>query len=133
MGRMLNAVVVAVVGVGGLVGCQQKQPPSTQPVFVPASADSAKALREEYQKRDQTVQVGLVIAVKGDSNLAAVGEVTVSAFKPGDVVTFIDSSQTVIAVGHVVNVVSDAVHVKYVPQGPGSRAPQEGDLAVKVG
>lgn len=115
-----------------LVGCHHQQPPAGPPVAPPATAETVSQIRAAYQQRDPSSVVGLVIATLPDKNLAAVGDVPVNQFKSGDLVTFIDSNQSIIAVGTVVNTTTDAVHVKFQPQGEASRAPHEGDLAVKT-
>lgn len=115
-----------------LVGCHHQQPPAGPPVAPPATAETVKNIREAYQQRDPSTVVGLVIATLPEQNLVAIGDVPVSQFQPGQLVTFIDSNQAIIAVGNVVNTTADAVHVKYQPQGEASRPPREGDLAVKT-
>lgn len=126
------AAVATLAAAVTLTGCQPKQPPAGPPIAPPATAETVRDIRESYMKTDPTAVVGLVIATLPDSNLAAIGDVPVGQFQPGEVVTFIDSNQAVIAVGNVVNTTADAVHVKYQPQGEMSRAPREGDMAVKT-
>jgi hypothetical protein len=119
-------VTAALIG-----GCASKAPPP-DPIAPPASPETVQSIRQSFQTQDPSAVVGLVIAVLPDSNLAAVGDVPVDKFQAGQVVTFIDSTQRIIAVGNVVNMTADAVHVKYQPQGDQPRAPREGDLAVKT-
>jgi hypothetical protein len=133
MGLMHRTLLASLVVAGSvLVGCHHAAPPATQPIAMPATAENVQEIREAYQKKDKSTVVGLVIAVLPENNLAAVGDVPVGEFKTGQVVTFIDSNQAIIAVGTVVNTTADAVHVKYVPQGEMSRAPREGDPAVRT-
>jgi hypothetical protein len=126
------AAAMAVTAAAFVGGCAHHQAPATQPIAEPATPETVQSIRQSYQQRDPSTVVGLVIATLPESNLAAVGDVPVGEFKAGDVVTFIDSNQTTIAVGNVVNTTADAVHVRYEPQGDSPRAPREGDLAVKV-
>ncbi|HZZ42699.1 MAG TPA: hypothetical protein VFE58_07155 [Tepidisphaeraceae bacterium] len=128
MRRLLLTAIIALP----IVGCQPKQMPATQPIAEPATAEMTTGIREAYQQKDPSAVVGRVIAVLSEQSLAAVGDVPVDKFKDGDVVTFIDSNQAIIAVGTVVNITADAVHVKYTAQGEMARAPREGDLMVKT-
>lgn len=132
--RLMHRTFLAtlVVTAAALVGCQNHKPPTTQPIAAPATAETVRDIREAFQKRDPSTIVGLVIAVLPENNLAAIGDVPVGEFKTGQVVTFIDSNQAIIAVGTVVNTTADTVHVKYTPQGEMARAPREGDLAVRT-
>ena len=123
---------VAAVGVAGVGGCSHHQAPMGPPVAAPADAATVADIRRAYKQADPDAVVGLVIATLPDSQLAAVADVPVSEFKAGDVVTFIDSNQATIAVGKVEVVKEDVIHVKYEPRGDAARAPQEGDLAVRV-
>ena len=126
------AAIATLAAAAALAGCQNKQQQAGPPIAPPATAETAQQIRQAFQQRDPSTLVGLVIATLPDADLAAVGDVPVNQFKNGDLVTFIDSNQAIIAVGNVVNTTADAVHVKYHPQGDVARAPREGDLAVKT-
>jgi PBP1b-binding outer membrane lipoprotein LpoB len=130
--RPTHWAAVATLAAAVLVGCQNKQQQAGPPVAPPATPQTVRDIRQSYQKAAPSTVVGLVIATMPESNLAAIGDVPVSQFKPGEVVTFIDSNQAVIAIGTVVNTTTDAVHVKYQPQGEAARPPRQGDLAVKT-
>ncbi|MGB7159732.1 MAG: hypothetical protein WBD40_16815 [Tepidisphaeraceae bacterium] len=113
---------------GLLIGCQPKAakepPPSGE-----ASPQLTASIRERYQRANPKNLVGVVIAVKGDANLAAVGDVPVQEFGIGDVLTFIDTAEQPIATGSVVNATPDALHIRYEVK---TRAPRVGDLAVRL-
>jgi hypothetical protein len=126
------AAIATLAAAAALAGCQNKQQQAGPPVAPPASAETVRQIRQAFQERDPSTLVGPVIATLPDADLAAVGDVPVDQFKNGDLVTFIDSNQAIIAVGNVVNTTADAVHVKYHPQGDAARPPREGDLAVKT-
>jgi hypothetical protein len=128
----LVAAGLIAVGVAGIAGCGHHREPAGPAVAAPADAATVADIRRAYKQADPDALVGLVIATLPDSQLAAVGDVPVSEFKAGDVVTFIDSNQATIAVGTVEVVKDDVIHVKYEPRGDAARAPREGDLAVRV-
>src|SRR3954451_2463175 len=110
-----------------MAGCQAPAPTS-QPSFIAASSDDARRIRASYQQQNPAVEVGLVVDTLPSENLAAIGDVDVSKFKPNDTVCFIDSSTAPLVCGKVVRVTDDQVHVKYEdPQGA-RRAPMRGDL-----
>lgn len=113
-------------------GCRKPEPPAGPAVAPPADTQTVQQIRQEFQQFDANAVVGLVIAVLPDTNLAAVGDIPADSFKVGELLTFIDSNRATIAVGNVVATTPDAVHVKYQPQGDIPRAPQEGDLAVRI-
>jgi hypothetical protein len=126
------AIATLAAAAAALAGCQNKQQQAGPPIAPPATAETVQQIRQAFQQRDPNTVVGLVIATLPESDLAAIGDVPVNKFKNGDLVTFIDSNQAIIAVGNVVNTTGDAVHVKYHPQGDAARPPREGDLAVKT-
>jgi hypothetical protein len=96
----------------------------------PAVAVTGEA-RARLQRLAPHSVIGRVVAVVPESRLAAVGDVQVQDFKPGDIVTFMGGEETPLADGEIVAIVKDTLHVKYT-QGPHSpRAPAVGDLAFR--
>src|SRR3954464_2939127 len=112
-----------------LPGCQAPAPTS-RPSFVAASSEDARRIRASYQQQNPAVEVGVVVDTLPSENLAAIGEVDVSKFKPDDVVCFIDASTAPLVCGKVVRVTDDQVHVKYEAPEGARRAPMRGDLGV---
>jgi hypothetical protein len=117
-----------------LAGCAAKPKTATTPP--PASVDSArqsaKDLQAAYQKTDPTARVGIVLAVKPELSLVAVGDVPVKDFKNGDILSFMDSSQQLVANGRVTDTDNNLLIVKYDVLPSGGRAPRTGDLAIRV-
>jgi hypothetical protein len=114
-------------------GCAHKKPPPPPPPAM-ASSDQVQAIRNAYFRAYPDSRVGVVSAVLRHKNgtFAAVGEVEGRDFHEGEVVTFIDGKQKVLATGTVVRVLPDAVHVLVDrPTGSG-REPRAGDLMVKL-
>jgi hypothetical protein len=112
----------------GLSGCQ----PVSEPIAPPVTPAQLAHLQETYRKTDPEARVGRVTYVLASSNLAAVGSVPVADFTPGDVMTFMDSNGKVLVLGTVETVNANSLTVKYEQPGPKSRAPLEGDVAVRA-
>ena len=127
-----TAVATAVITAALVGGCASRSSTADE-IAPPATASTVRQIRDTFQQQDPSTLVGLVIAVLPDSDLASIGDVPVDQFENNQLVTFIDSRQAIIAVGNVVNMTDDAVHVRYQPHGDKPRAPRIGDLAVKVG
>ncbi len=110
-------------------GCQNQPKPAEQESMTPA-VDTARVaeVRQMYQQVNANTRVGYINAVLADDQLVSVVDVPTADFKIGDTVTFVDVDQNPIASGRVVNVLPDAVHVRYAAT---ERAPRVGDLAVK--
>ena len=126
------AVAPAVVTTTLAGGCASRNSNADE-IAPPATAGTVQQIRATFQQQDPSTLVGLVIAVLPDNDLAAIGDVPVDQFQNNQLVTFIDSRQAIIAVGNVVNMTGDAVHVRYRPHGDQPRAPRVGDLAVRIG
>jgi hypothetical protein len=103
---------------------------STVPPLVSAK-QHAQQLQLKYEKTDPAARVGVVIEVKADAKLAAVGDVPVKEFKKDDVLSFLDSSGKLVANGHVMDIINDLLIVSYEVPATG-RAPQIADLAVRL-
>lgn len=99
------------------------------PVLSEAQLESLKA---EYVAVDPGVRVGQIIATLPEQDLAAVSGLSSAGVLEGDHITFTDQASHVIAIGKVVSVRSDSLHVQYtVPAAAGSRAPVTGDIAIR--
>ena len=108
-------------GLAMVTGCQPK------PAAQPASAE----LRQNLQKVSPNAAIGRVVAILPESNLIAIGDVQVSEFKVGDVVTLMGQEETPLANGKVISIVKDTLHVRYEPIANATRQPIVGDLAIR--
>jgi hypothetical protein len=115
--------------VGGLIGGCQAPPKDT--AAVPANDDTVRLIRQSFTATDPKAIVGLVIAVLPDQMYAAVGDIDVKDFSEGEAISFIDSNKKFLVNGVVRKVTADALDVQYEAPGPNSRAPKDGDLAVR--
>jgi hypothetical protein len=98
---------------------------------VPANDDTVRLIRQSFTATDPKAIVGLVIAVLPDQMYAAVGDIDVKDFSEGEAISFIDSNKKFLVNGVVRKVTADALDVQYEAPGPNSRAPKDGDLAVR--
>lgn len=122
------AMMVMAIAFG--TGCARTARPE-QPAPV-ASRDRVQQLRESYQRVNPNARVGVVTAVLPDENLAAVGDVPVGDFEVGQSMTITDANGDTLAIGQIVRITGDSLHLKYPAPPAGHRAPQVGDLAVRV-
>ena len=95
-----------------------------------ATPEQIEQIRAAYRQQNPKVQVGVVIDVLPNENLAAMGEVDVSLFHDGDIVCFVDITSAPLVCGKVVRITDSQVHVKYENPAPDRRAPMVGDLGV---
>ena len=115
-----------------VAGCRHDKPVLQPQQAPPATVEKARQIQAAYQRAASGVVVGLVSDVNPDLYLAAVSEVAVSDFHPGDVVTFVDSNQNPVTTGSVLRIAGNALHVKYdPPRLAGGRPPKVGDLMVR--
>ena len=130
MGRMVAlSALLTVCAVGGfLTGCQVPPKDGAAP---PANEETLRLIRQSFTASDPTAIVGLVIAVLPDQMYAAVGDINVKDFNEGDAVSFVDTNKKFLVNGVVKKITADALDIQYVTPGPGARAPQVGDLAVR--
>lgn len=129
------ARIVLVGSISALLGgcaAKPKTPPAPPPPSVNSARQTARDLQAAYRQSDPSARVGIVLAVKPDIQLAAVGDVPVKDFKSGDVVSFMDTNQQLVANGHVTDTDNDLLIVKYDVLLSGGRAPRAGDLAIRV-
>lgn len=129
--RIIHWVAAVAVGIS-LFGCASKPKaaaPATPPLVV--ARQHAQRLQANYEKSDPSARVGVTLAVKAATHLAAVGDVPTKDFKSGDVISFLDANGKLVANGQVVEVQKDLLIVKYEVPASG-RAPQEADLAVRL-
>jgi hypothetical protein len=130
--RVIRTVAAVVLGIS-LFGCASKpkaKPASTVPPLV-AAKQHAQQLQMNYEKTDPNARVGVVLAVKADTHLAAVGDLPVKDFKTGEVLSFLDSAGKLVANGQIKDIQKDLLIVGYeIPTN--GRAPQVADLAVRL-
>jgi len=123
-----RSVVALLLALLSSAGCRNK-------AEQPADADSspvtmnAAAVRERYLRVNPQNRVGIVVAVRAKSHLAAVGEIPLQDFGIGDILVFIDGRERPFNSGEIVNATADALHVRY---DENRRAPRAGELAVRV-
>jgi len=120
-------IVVAILPVI-LTGCLN----TSLPPAPPASAAQVAYIRDQYRKTDAEARVGVVTAVLPGAHLASVGSIPAKDFTVGDVVTFIDSNQAVLTMGHVEAVGANSITVNYDPPDRHGRLPLVGDMAVRA-
>jgi hypothetical protein len=128
--RWIGVVVLA----GVLGGCASHQPPTSppaavQPVGTPLSLAAA---RDQLTRANPNAEVGSVVAVLPESNLAAVGDMPVTDFRVGDAVTFLDGNLNSLTLGTVVRIQNGNLHVRYDAPPAGHRLPEVGDIAVRI-
>jgi len=111
-----------------IAGCLTQQPEAAPPV----SESQFITIRQQYMASDPMARVGLVIDVLPDAHLASVGSVPTKDFHEGDVITFIDSNQATLTMGHVETIDPKFLVVRYDPPGPKGRIPAVGDMAVRA-
>ncbi|MGD0462284.1 MAG: hypothetical protein ABSB74_07325 [Tepidisphaeraceae bacterium] len=111
-----------------LAGCSESSLPPAPPVTVA----QLTAIRDQYRKTDPEARVGVVTAVLPSAHLASVGSIPVQDFTVGDVVTFIDSNQATLTMGHVDAVNPNSIIVRYDPPDRHGREPLQGDMAVRA-
>jgi hypothetical protein len=126
-GLLTCCVVGGMLG-GVLGGCQTPPKPAPTP---PTTEETVRLMRQYFTAADPKAIVGLVTAVLPDEMYAAVGDVDLKDFTEGEAITFIDTNKKFLTNGIVKKVTASALHVQYEAPGPGSRAPQLGDLAVR--
>lgn len=122
---IVAGIFFATAGVTLSVGCMS----STK---APASGDTLNMVRKQYMRTDPNAIVAPVIAVeKRGLPFAAIGDVPVTDFKVGDVVTFIDTARTPLTSGIVRHTTDDTLHVEWMNPPKASRVPRVGDLIVR--
>lgn len=121
---MIFAVALPMV----LAGCLTPE----VPIAPPATPAQLAVIRSQFRRADPEARVGLVTAVLPSSHLTSVANVPVTDFTVGDVITFIDSNQNVLAMGHVETINQTSLTVRYDPPSPPGRNPVPGDIAVRA-
>jgi len=119
---------LVLIGTCGLLlsGCVAKKP--IEPVSAIPTTDQVSAMRSIYTNAFPAARVGVVASVLPDEPYALVNEIETKDVQVGQIVTFLDAAETVIAHGEVVKVDPGQLAVKFAPL---IRAPQIGDAAVK--
>ncbi len=113
-----------------IAGCQSSTQQADSDTVPPPSVNVERVaeVRALYQQVNPNTRVGYVNAMLPSDELVSVVDVPTEDFRNGDAITFVDLQQNPIASGRVVNVLPDAVHVRYTAT---ERAPVVGDIAVK--
>jgi hypothetical protein len=125
-----SRIIVLALSAGLLAGCARTPRESETPPT--ASRDKVQELRDSYTRSDPNVRVGVVTSVLPEERLASVGDVSLDDFQDGQGLTFIDTNGKTLTYGHIVRITQSSLHVRYNAPGPDGRAPQKGDLAVRV-
>jgi pyruvate dehydrogenase E2 component (dihydrolipoamide acetyltransferase) len=132
---MLQRGWIGVVIAAGLVtGCAPKKPPTTSPspMTQPTPSFTLDSARDQLKRANPNTEVGSVVAVLPEANLAAVGDVPTANFRIGDPITFLDDTLGDLTLGSVVAIENGRLHVRYDAPPAGHRAPQIGDFAVHI-
>jgi hypothetical protein len=129
----MNKTVIFRLGVFAILpivfaGCMD-QPLAVAP---PVTDAQLASFRDQYRRTDAEARIGLVTAVLPSAHLASVGSVPTQDFTIGDVMTFIDSNQAVLTLGHVEAINSNSLTVRYDPPDKHAREPLVGDMAVRA-
>jgi hypothetical protein len=128
---MKPALLLTLIAVSSCaVGCHNGKKLDNPQVYKAVASDLAE-MRTRYQRRDPATRLGLVVASNPKVDVVAVGEINPADFHVGDIVSFVDTSETPLASGTVVRKLSDSIHVRYDSPLKGSRAPREGDVMIK--
>jgi len=114
---------------GLAAGCQDKAARANGAAGAGGAQQDVASIRERYMRINPNNRVGVVVAVRAASKLAAVGDVPLQDFGIGDVLTFVNTDEEPFNTGIVVNATADALHVRYDSD---RRSPREGDLAVRL-
>jgi hypothetical protein len=122
--RLLVMAIVPVI----FAGCMSSSLPPAPPV----TAVQLAAIRDQYRRSDPEARVGVVTAVLPSAHLASVGSIPARDFTAGDVVSFIDSNQALLTMGHVEVVNPNSLIVRYDPPAKTGREPLVGDMAVRA-
>jgi hypothetical protein len=126
---LARCISVAAFTIFALAGC--RQPPQPAAPQAAPSPQRAAAIREQLMQEAPNILIGEVVEVYAEGQLAAVSNVPVDRFMPGDIVTFINADKDPIATGQVLKISGNQLHIRYEPTQNG-RAPQVGDLAVRI-
>jgi hypothetical protein len=111
-------------------GCASAPP--APPAKVPLNDDSYSSIKSVYLGANPNARVGRVAAVLAGENRLSVGDVNLSDFRKGDVISVVDERLNPIADGTVVDIDSDYLYVQYQLAGTSGRSPAAGDLAIRA-
>ncbi len=133
--RSLVSMLLPLLGAVLLTGCASAPPPvPAAPPIVPATADQEADLQAQLAKAYPGARVGHVSAVNGSANTAAVRGIPLGEVHRGDSIQFLDSRQTPISNGTVIDQnIDDPEYQFLIVQTEalsGGRTPVKGDLAV---
>ena len=117
------ALGLAVVFVGG---CASKQKPMAGGMM--PTGEQIESIRSSYRTAFPNAVVGVTTAVLDNKPYALVGQMDPSMVRDGQVVSFLDTGEKVVANGKVVKVDASGVTVMF---DAGVRRPMTGDVAVR--
>jgi hypothetical protein len=113
-------------------GCQWKWPGKrNDDSALPPKPPTAETI-SRLQNLAPGAAIGHVLAILPNDRLASVGNVPVQDFKTGDVLTFLGGETNPLADGEVVAIVKDTLHVRYRLSPNSPRAPEVGDVAIRL-
>jgi len=113
------------------VGCASQ--PAAAPPTPAASAAPAldySQIKAAYLKANPDARVGRVAAVMRDKSIAAIDDVAITDFAPGDDFVIVDNNLNVVADATVTDAGTDLLFVRYSSPTSGGRDPVVGDLAI---
>jgi hypothetical protein len=105
---------------------------SSLPVAPPVTSAQLAVIRDQYRRTDAEARVGVVTAVLPGAHLVSVGSIPTRDFSIGDVISFIDSNQALLTMGHVETINQNSIIVKYDPPEKTGREPLVGDMGVRA-
>ena len=108
-------------------GCKS----TSEPPAAPVTPEQLSQMRSTFRHEDPDARVGVVVQVLPGSHLASVGDVPLKDFTEGDIISFVDSSGKILAMGKVETIKTDSLIVRY-DVSPSGRDPVVGDAAVRA-
>ena len=122
--RLITLTLITATAVAG--GCVSKPVPVPEPAS--PSASQVESIRLSYISAFPNARVGVVSSVLPDEPYALVTQIDTKDLKAGEIVSFIDSSESIVAHGEIIKVEADSLAIKFVAV---TRTPRTGDVAVK--
>ncbi|MGA2498495.1 MAG: hypothetical protein ABSH20_12175 [Tepidisphaeraceae bacterium] len=127
--RAMRWAAVSLLGAMAVTGCTKKVEPPAGPVIPPPGM--SQEIRERIQQLHPDVLFGSVAAVHPEDQLVAVSGIPADQCKPADPIMFYAGDQ-IINKGRIERIVNGALHIRYETPTVGERAPEVGDVAVKI-
>jgi hypothetical protein len=132
---MLERSWITILAASLAVGCSSSQAPPQakplppQPVL---GSDDYASLKSSYLSANPDAHVGRVEAVLPNEPRLAISDIGPADFRPGDVLSIVDSQLNPVADAVVTSADTDYLYVRYVPVVVSSPAPVVGDLAIRA-